>query len=130
MEVAKKCLEVGIAEVRPGSRTGNIGYAIHRYAASHGFSVVHQFCGHGVGLEFHEEPQINHISPRDSGPVMREGMVFTVEPMINEGVPTAIIDSHDRWTARTEDGKLSAQYEHTILVVHNGYEILTQGEGD
>lgn len=127
MVVTLKCLELGIAEVKPGNRTGNIGYAIQKYASSYGYSVVRQFCGHGVGLEFHEEPQITHIAPRDTGPVMRPGMIFTIEPMINQGLPGAIVDAHDRWTARTEDNKLSAQYEHTVLVTSNGFEILTQG---
>lgn len=127
MSVALKCLEVGIAEVKPGNRLGNIGHAISWHAALHGYSVVRQFCGHGVGLDFHEEPQVDHIAPRDSGPIMREGMIFTIEPMINEGLPGAIVDAHDHWTARTEDNKLSAQYEHTILVTRNGHEILTKG---
>lgn len=126
MDVTKRCLEIGIEQVKPGNFFGNIGYHIYRYASSQGFSVVHQFCGHGVGLEFHEEPQVSHVSPRDTGAIMKPGMIFTIEPMINEGSPRTIIDATDKWTARTEDNKLSAQYEHTVLVTDDGVEILTR----
>lgn len=125
INVAKKCLEIGIKQVKPGNYFGNIGYEIAKYAHLMQCTVVHQFCGHGVGLEFHEEPQVNHIAAKNSGPKMRPGMIFTIEPMLNLGSPEAIIDEQDGWTARTEDGKLSAQYEHTVLVTRKGVEILT-----
>lgn len=125
LNVAKKCLEIGVKQVKPGNYFGNIGYEITKYAHLMQCTVVHQFCGHGVGLEFHEEPQVSHIAEKNSGPKMRPGMVFTIEPMINEGSPEAVIDEQDNWTARTEDGKLSAQYEYTVLVTRKGVEILT-----
>jgi methionyl aminopeptidase len=125
LDVAKRCLDIGIKQVRPGNRFGNIGYEIHKYAMLQGCTVVYQFCGHGVGIRFHEEPQVSHIADKDSGPKMRPGMIFTIEPMINLGSPEAIIDEEDKWTARTVDGKLSAQYEHTVLVTSTGAEILT-----
>jgi methionyl aminopeptidase len=125
MEVAKKCLEVGIKEVRPGNYFGNIGFAITKYALTHGHSVVYNFAGHGVGLKFHEAPEVNHyMTKKNHGPVMKPGMIFTIEPMINAGTPHCRIDA-DNWTARTADGKLSAQYEHTVLVTEKGVEILT-----
>ena len=127
LRAARECLTIGIGQVYPGNHFGNIGYAIFRYTQKLGYSVVYQFCGHGVGVEFHEEPQVNHTAPRDSGPIMAPGMVFTIEPMINIGSPTARLDEHDGWTARTEDGSLSAQYEHTVLVTKEGCEVLTQG---
>lgn len=125
LDVTKKCLEIGVAQVRPGNRLGNIGYNIARYANLQGYSVVYQFCGHGVGLQFHEDPQVNHIDRKDTGPEMRPGMVFTIEPMINAGVAEALV-LEDQWTAVTADNKLSAQYEHTVLVTPDGHEILTE----
>jgi methionyl aminopeptidase len=126
LSVARDCLEIGIAQVRPGSKFGNIGKAISDYARSRGYSVVHQFCGHGVGLKFHEEPQVHHDDRQFMDIEMKPGMIFTIEPMINAGVAEAVIDSRDKWTARTKDGKLSAQYEHTVLVTDSGVEILTK----
>ncbi len=125
LEVTRKCLEVGIQQVKPGNYFGNIGYAISQYAKSQGYGVVYQFCGHGVGVRFHEEPQICHAAPKDSGQKMRKGMTFTIEPMINIGVAEAVINEADGWTAVTKDGKLSAQFEHTVLVTQKGVEILT-----
>lgn len=125
MKVAKKCLEIGVRQVKPGNYFGNIGYEIAKYCMLQQCTVVYNFCGHGVGIQFHEEPQVPHIAPKDSGPKMRAGHIFTVEPMINLGSPDALVDENDKWTARTADGKLSAQYEHTVLVTKNGYEILT-----
>lgn len=124
MSVTKKCLEIGIDQVKPNNRFGQIGHEIKKYANSEGYSVVWQFCGHGVGLKFHEDPQVNHADHRHSGPRMLEGMTFTIEPMINEGVANAII-LEDAWTACTADNRLSAQYEHTVLVTKTGCEILT-----
>jgi len=125
VKATKHCLNLGIQQVRPGNYFGNIGYAISRYAISQGFTVVYEYCGHGVGLEFHEEPQIDHAARKNSGHKMKPGMIFTIEPMINEGKPRVRVDESDGWTARTVDNKLSAQFEHTILVTNSGYEVLT-----
>ncbi|MCY1721567.1 type I methionyl aminopeptidase [Prolixibacteraceae bacterium Z1-6] len=125
IDTAWHCLDLGIEQVKPGNRFGNIGFVISRYAKAKGFSVVYEFCGHGVGIEFHEEPQVDHASRRNTGPEMKPGMTFTIEPMINQGKPKAVIDKNDGWTARTIDNQLSAQFEHTILVTETGYEVLT-----
>ncbi|MCX6352577.1 MAG: type I methionyl aminopeptidase [Bacteroidetes bacterium] len=125
LRITRECLDVGIKECKPGNKFGNIGFAIAGVAKRHGYSVVYQFCGHGVGLKFHEDPEVNHIDERNAGPVMKPGMTFTIEPMINEGKARVKIDKHDKWTARTIDGKLSAQYEHTILITESGAEVLT-----
>jgi methionyl aminopeptidase len=122
---AKECLNIGIKQCRPGNRVGNIGYEINRYATSLGYSVVYEFCGHGVGVRFHEEPEVCHVADKDSGTMMQAGMTFTIEPMINAGKARAKIDKRDGWTARTIDGKLSAQFEHTILITPGGCEVLT-----
>lgn len=130
IEVTRECLRIGMKECYPGNRFGNIGYAISEYAHSKGYSVVYEFCGHGVGLKFHEEPEVSHIAPRNSGKRMRPGMIFTIEPMINQGKARAKVDKADGWTARTIDGKLSAQFEHTILITETGCEALTDVYGD
>ncbi len=127
LNVTKKCLDVGIDQVRPGNYFGNIGYEIHKYAALQGCTIVYQFTGHGVGVKFHEEPQVDHIAHKDSGPKMREGMIFTIEPMICLQSPEAVV-LEDGWTAVTDDGGLSAQYEHSVLVTKTGVEILTKWE--
>jgi methionyl aminopeptidase len=121
----RHCLDLGIQQVKPGNNFGNIGFVISRYARSKGLSVVYEFCGHGVGLHFHEEPQVDHTSRRNSGPVMKPGMTFTIEPMINQGRPNTVVDKKDGWTARTSDHRLSAQFEHTILVTPTGCEVLS-----
>ncbi len=125
IQVTKECLELGIEQVRPKKRFGNIGFAIGKHAKANGFSVVYQYCGHGVGVKFHEEPQIDHISAKKSGARMKPGMIFTIEPMINVGKAEACVDEKDGWTARTVDGELSAQFEHTLLVTDSGVEVLT-----
>jgi len=130
IEVSRHCLDLGIKQVYPGNYFGNIGFVINRYAKSRGFSVVYDFCGHGVGLQFHEEPQVDHTSRKNRGSIMKPGMIFTIEPMINEGKPATRIDRTDGWTARTIDNKLSAQFEHTILVTFSGYEVLTDIHGE
>jgi methionyl aminopeptidase len=123
-EVARKSLELGIDEVRPGARIGDIGAVIQEFAEGHGLSVVRDFVGHGIGRAFHCEPQISHVGQRGRGPRMRAGMTFTIEPMIKVGTHQCeILD--DEWTAVTRDGMLSAQFEHTILVTESGHEILT-----
>ena len=130
IEATKHSLDLGIQQVKSGNQFGNIGFAIGKYIKSKGFSVVYEFCGHGVGIKFHEEPQIDHSSRRNTGPFMKPGMTFTIEPMINEGRPGTIVDKADKWTARTVDKKLSAQFEHTILVTETGFEVLTDVTGE
>jgi methionyl aminopeptidase len=124
VEVTYEAMMRGIAVIRPGVHIGAIGSAIQRYAESHRFSVVRDFCGHGVGRIFHDAPSILHYGHPDDGPVMREGMIFTVEPMINAGRWEVKILS-DGWTAVTKDRSLSAQFEHTVGVTTTGYEIFT-----
>jgi len=124
VDVTYEAMMRGIAVVRPGIRIGAIGEAIQRYAEGHRFSVVRDFCGHGVGRVFHDAPSILHYGHPDEGPVMREGMIFTVEPMINVGRWEVKILS-DGWTAVTKDRSLSAQFEHTVGVTATGYEIFT-----
>ncbi len=130
LNVTKECLRLGIQECYPGNRLGNIGYVINELANANGYSVVTDFCGHGVGIHFHEDPQVEHKAKKDSGPILKPGMTFTIEPMINAGKPKAKVDRKDGWTARTADGRLSAQYEHTILITENGCEVLTDVYGD
>jgi methionyl aminopeptidase len=130
IDVTKHCINLGIQQVRPGNQFGNIGYAISKYAKAQGYSVVYEYCGHGVGIQFHEEPQVDHTSRRNTGPLMKPGMTFTIEPMINQGRPGTVVDKHDKWTARTVDKKLSAQFEHTILVTENGFEVLSDVTGE
>ncbi len=124
VEVTEECLMRGIAAVKPGGRIGDIGAAIQEYAEAQGFSVVRDFVGHGVGRIFHMPPQIPHYGTRGKGKKIRPGMVFTIEPMINEGTWEVEVLA-DKWTAVTKDRKLSAQFEHTIAVTENGVEILT-----
>lgn len=125
LNVTAKCLELGIKQVHPRAMTGEIGYAIHTYAILQGCTVVEAYCGHGVGLEFHEAPHICHVAKKHEGVIMFEGMTFTIEPMINLGTSDVVIDESDYWTVRTADNQLSAQFEHTILVTKSGYEVLT-----
>lgn len=114
----------GIKAVKPGATLGDIGHAIQSYVESHGYSVVRDYCGHGIGKEMHEEPQILHYGKPGEGPVLQEGMVFTIEPMINQG-DSRIKTKKDGWTVVTRDKKLSAQWEHTIAVTADGFEVLT-----
>jgi len=130
VEVTKECLHLGLNECVPGNHLGNIGYVINEHAVKHGYSVVFEFCGHGVGIRFHEDPQVDHIAKKNTGPILRPGMTFTIEPMINAGKARCKVDRKDGWTARTIDGKLSAQFEHTILITENGHEALTDVFGD
>jgi len=125
VNATRHCMNLGIQQVKPGNYIGNIGYAISRYAIAQGFTVVYEFCGHGVGIEMHEDPQIDHTARKNSGPKMKPGMIFTIEPMINEGKPRVRVDETDGWTTRTVDNKLSAQFEHSILVTETGHEVLT-----
>ena len=124
VEVARKCLDLGIEQVRPGGRIGDIGHAIERLANQAGCSVVRDFVGHGIGRDFHEGPQVPHFGDTDRGPRMAAGMTFTIEPMINLGGWELEILA-DGWTAVTIDRKLSAQFEHTLVVTETGCEVLT-----
>ncbi|MBH8551777.1 type I methionyl aminopeptidase [Nostocaceae cyanobacterium CENA357] len=129
VEVTEECLRLGIAEVKPGGRIGDIGAAIQEYAEAQGFSVVRDFVGHGVSNIFHTAPDIPHYGIRDKGKRLRPGMVFTIEPMINEGTYEVEV-LNDGWTAVTRDRLLSAQFEHTVAVTEDGVEILTLPEGN
>lgn len=124
VDVSYECLMRSIEILKPGLPIYKIGEVIEDYATSKGCSVVNQFVGHGVGVYFHENPQIPHNKNRNST-LLVPGMTFTIEPMINAGVRTAVIDPNDHWTARTKDGKASGQWEHTILITDTGHEILT-----
>jgi methionine aminopeptidase, type I (EC 3.4.11.18) len=123
--VTKECLNIGIQQVFSGNQVGNIGFHINQHAVKNGYSTVYEFCGHGVGIRFHEEPEISHIAEKNTGPVLAPGMIFTIEPMINAGKARAKVDKKDGWTARTIDGKLSAQFEHTICVTKGKPYVLT-----
>ncbi|MFP5460165.1 MAG: type I methionyl aminopeptidase [Gammaproteobacteria bacterium] len=127
-EVTYECMWLGIEQVRPGATVGDIGHVIQRHAESSGFSVVREFCGHGIGKRFHEEPQILHYGRPGTGDRLEAGMIFTVEPMINAG-RREIRDLADGWTIVTRDHSLSAQWEHTVLVTESGFEVLTVSAG-
>jgi methionyl aminopeptidase len=124
VETTREAMFRGIAQVRPGARLGDIGHAIQVFAETNGFSVVHEYCGHGIGREFHEEPQVLHYGRSGSGVTLESGMCFTVEPMINAGKRFVKL-LPDGWTVVTKDRSLSAQWEHTVLVTDTGHEILT-----
>ena len=124
VRVTNEAMWKGIATVRPGATLGDIGFAINRHAKDAGYSVVKEYCGHGIGREMHEEPQVLHYGHRGAGLELQAGMTFTIEPMINQG--RAAIDNHDDgWTVTTRDGKLSAQCEHTVEVTETGVRVLT-----
>ncbi len=123
--VTKECLEIGAQAARPWGFLGEVGKAIERHAKRNGFSVVRDLCGHGVGLEFHEDPEVNHYNTHERGMLLVPGMVFTIEPMINMGTWRVFIDEEDGWTVVTEDELPSAQWEHTFLVTEEGLEVLT-----
>jgi len=129
VKVAYQAMWKGIAEVRPGARLGDIGHAIARHARSHGYSVVKEYCGHGIGQEMHEDPQILHYGHAGTGMELQEGMVFTIEPMLNQGKPP-IRQLPDEWPVYTRDGKLSAQFEHTVAVTAQGVRVLTLRPGE
>jgi len=119
------CMKIGIDMVKPGTRLGDIGHAIQQHAESHNYSVVREYCGHGIGREFHEDPQILHYGQKGTGLILEKGMTFTIEPMINAG-KRHIKLLPDEWTVVTKDRNLSAQWEHTILVTADGHEVLTK----
>ena len=123
-EITYECLWLGIRMVQPGARLGDIGATIQRHAEKNGYSVVREFCGHGIGRDFHEEPQVLHYGKPGTGPKLEPGMTFTIEPMINAG-RRDIRQLGDGWTIVTKDHSLSAQWEHTLLVTDSGYEVMT-----
>ncbi|MGO4764163.1 type I methionyl aminopeptidase [Cupriavidus sp. 2KB_3] len=124
VRVTYEAMWKGIKAVRPGARLGYVGHAIERHARRNGYSVVREYCGHGIGREMHEPPEVLHWGKPNTGLVLREGMVFTIEPMINQG-RHAVHTEDDGWTVVTRDGKLSAQFEHTVAVTRNGVRVLT-----
>jgi methionyl aminopeptidase len=124
VDVTREALFLGIEQVKPGATLGDIGHAIQKHAETHRYSIVREFCGHGIGQEFHEEPHVMHFGQPGEGIRLIPGMIFTIEPMLNQGKRHMKI-LKDGWTAVTKDRSLSAQWEHTILVTHTGYEILT-----
>lgn len=126
--ITKRALEIGIAEVAPGKHIGDIGAAIQEFIkkSAKGYGIVREYTGHGIGREFHEAPQVIHLGKRGVGDIMKPGMTFTIEPMINAGSPKTQLSKVDGWTVRTADGSLSAQWEHTVLVTDKGVEVLTE----
>jgi len=124
VRIARDAMWAGIRQVRPGAHLGDIGSAIEKHAKKNGCSVVREYCGHGIGREMHEEPQVLNFGRRGRGMRLREGMTFTIEPMVNLG-SRQIFTRDDGWTVVTRDGKLSAQFEHTVAVTADGVEVLT-----
>lgn len=129
MRVTRECLWLGIEQVRPGTRVGDIGHVIQQHAEKHHYSTVREYCGHGIGRIFHAEPQIFHFGSPNTGTVLEEGCCFTIEPMINLGSPHTRLLA-DGWTVKTQDRKLSAQWEHTLRVGADGCEVLTLRSGE
>ncbi|MCX4164357.1 MULTISPECIES: type I methionyl aminopeptidase [Paraburkholderia] len=129
VQVTYEAMWKGIKAVRPGARLGDIGHAIERHAQRNGYSVVREYCGHGIGREMHEDPQVLHWGKPQTGLALREGMVFTIEPMLNQG-RHAVRTEDDGWTVVTRDGQLSAQFEHTVAVTGNGVRVLTLRAGE
>lgn len=126
VQVTQECLYKGIALVKPGAKLGDIGHVIQQYAEANHYSVVREYCGHGIGKVFHEDPQVLHYGHPDTGMELKAGMTFTIEPMINAGKRHVKLLSRDGWTVETKDKRLSAQWEHTILVTETGCEVLTR----
>jgi methionyl aminopeptidase len=125
IDITQECLYRGIEVVKPGATLGDIGHAIQQHAEKNYFSVVREYCGHGIGTIFHEEPQVLHYGRRGSGMVLEQGMTFTIEPMLNAGRRQVKLSKKDGWTVTTRDGRLSAQWEHTLAVTAVGCEVLT-----
>ena len=124
LDVTREALAAGIAQSRPGNRLTDISHAVQTLAEAHGFSVVREFVGHGIGRQMHEEPQVPNYGPPGQGPVLLPGMVLAIEPMVNAGGAEVCVDE-DRWTVRTRDGSLSAHFEHTVAITRDGPQILT-----
>jgi methionyl aminopeptidase len=129
VKVTYEAMWKGIRAVRPGARLGDVGHAIERHARKHGYTVVRDYCGHGIGREMHEPPQVLHWGRPRTGLVLREGMTFTIEPMLNQG-RHAVRTEDDGWTVVTVDGQLSAQFEHTVAVTRQGVRVLTLRPGE
>ncbi len=125
VETTYDCMCIGIDMIKPGVQLGDVGHAIQQHAEANNYSVVREYCGHGIGREFHEDPQILHYGEKGTGMTLEEGMVFTIEPMINAGKRHVKL-LPDEWTVVTKDRKLSAQWEHTVLVTSDGHEVLTK----
>ena len=126
VDITQECMYRGIELVKPGARLGDIGHTIQTFAEKHHYSVVREYCGHGIGNVFHEDPQVLHYGRANTGLELKHGMTFTIEPMINAGRRHTKLLSRDGWTVETADKRLSAQWEHTLLVTASGYEILTK----
>lgn len=126
LKVTEECVELGLAAAKPWGHLGDIAHAINSHAQKHGYSVVEEIGGHGIGLEFHEEPFVSYVTPAGTEMVLVPGMIFTIEPMINEGSPEFFIDMDNGWTVYTEDDGLSAQIEYMVLVTETGVEVLTK----
>jgi len=127
--ISRECMRLGVEMVKPGIHLGDIGHSIQKHAEANHFSVVREYCGHGIGKVFHEEPQVLHYGDAGTGVILEPGMTFTIEPMINAGKRHVRL-MPDQWTVVTKDRSLSAQWEHTLLVTEDGYEVLTQLPGD
>jgi methionyl aminopeptidase len=127
VEITQECLYKGMALVKPGARLGDIGHVIQQLAESHNYSIVREYCGHGIGKVFHEDPQVMHYGKADTGMVLQEGMCFTIEPMVNQGKRHSKL-LNDDWPVITKDRRLSAQWEHTLVVTKDGLEVLTRRE--
>lgn len=125
VQITQECLYKGIDVVKPGATLGDIGAVIQQYAEKNYYSVVREYCGHGIGAIFHEEPQVLHYGKKGGGMTLKEGMTFTIEPMLNAGRRHVKLNKKDGWTVTTRDGRLSAQWEHTLAVTANGVEVLT-----
>ena len=125
-EVTQECLYLGIEQVKPGATLGDIGQVIQEHAEKNYYSVVREYCGHGIGRVFHEDPQVLHYGRKGTGLVLEPGMTFTIEPMINAGRRHTKLNKKDGWTVTTKDGRLSAQWEHTLCVTDSGCEVLTR----
>jgi methionyl aminopeptidase len=121
----EKAMWIGIEQVKPGNRVNDISNAIDDFLTANGYGIVRDLMGHGIGKKFHEDPQIPHFRQTRLLTKLEEGMTFTIEPMVNLGAYNVVVSKSDKWTVRTKDGKWSAQFEHTVLVTHKGYEILT-----
>ena len=125
IQVTQECLYLGIETVKPGATLGDIGHVICQHATKHYYSIVREYCGHGIGAVFHEDPQVLHYGSPGKGMVLQEGMTFTIEPMLNAGKRHVKLNRRDGWTVETKDGRLSAQWEHTLAVTASGVEVLT-----
>ena len=125
VRVSKECLEKGLEAAKPWGFLGDIGEAVQKHAESNGYSVVREFGGHGVGIQFHEDPFVSHLGKKGTGMLLVPGMIFTIEPMINMGKPGIFIDADNDWTVLTEDGYPSSQWEYTVLITEDGHEVLT-----